>query len=142
MTGLAAAVGDKNETLDWYRLQSEAIEKSDAILAKNNFTNFPNGMKDPNGLTAESYDPEGNTLYVTPNYLKYEHIKLSPKSQAKMNHLKLGEYGLILPEKLKADTKKSMINGLLILRIKRLKFLRLLLMFRMKKNVSLITILE
>ncbi|MGL5899895.1 MAG: DUF1430 domain-containing protein [Lactobacillaceae bacterium] len=102
MTSGATSIYDKNEPANWYNLQKDVIENYDAILVKNNFSVRDN----IDGLREKPYGPEGNTFFVTPNYLKYENIKLDAKSRDKLNHLKLGEYGLILPQKLKAKTKK------------------------------------
>ena len=106
MTNGATSAYDKNEPANWYNLQKDAFENYDAIIVKNNFGLFSNNNESLDGLTIDSYEPQGNTLFVTPNYLKYENIKLDAKSHNKINHLKLGEYGLILPQKLKAKTKK------------------------------------
>lgn len=57
-------------------------------------------------MSIDSYDPDGNTLYVTPNYLKRENIRLDDQTQEKMNNLQAGEFGLILPQKLKAEEEK------------------------------------
>lgn len=102
MTSGATSIYDKNEPANWYDLQKDAFENYDAIIVKNNFSNTDN----IDDSTEKPYRPDGNTLFVTPNYLKYENIKLDAKSRDKLNHLKLGEYGLILPQKLKAKTKK------------------------------------
>ena len=102
MTNGATSTYDKNEPANWYNLQKDAFENYDAIIVKNNFSNTDN----IDDSTEKPYRPDGNTLFVTPNYLKYENIKLDAKIRDKLNHLKLGEYGLILPQKLKAKTKK------------------------------------
>lgn len=91
---------------DWYRFQHEEIGQHDAIVVKSNIIGtYGNKVDTQNGFLKNN-DPNGNTLYVTPNYLKREQIEVGAKNQAKLTHLKLGEFGLILPRKLKPDLKR------------------------------------
>ncbi|BDR55607.1 DUF1430 domain-containing protein [Xylocopilactobacillus apis] len=110
MTGLASGSHEQktmeNDVEKWYQLLDDAINNHDAIVVENNFQIYVGHFEHPRGITIDSYDPEGNTLYVTPNYLKFANIKLDSQTQNKINHLKLGEFGLVLPEKLKSDTRK------------------------------------
>ncbi|MFS1663372.1 DUF1430 domain-containing protein [Streptococcus sp. zg-JUN1979] len=53
------------------------------------------------------YSPEGNTLYVSASYLEKEAISVSSAFLDKMKALSLGEFGLIIPDKL-SDRKDEL----------------------------------
>ena len=101
-TGSKVLKINEEDALHWYQFQSDAINNHEAIVVKNNFQNFT-ATDSFEGITLNSYHPEGNVIYVTPNYLKLEGIEVDKKMLAKMNSLQLGEFGFILPEKLKED---------------------------------------
>ena len=54
----------------------------------------------------QDYSPQGNVLFVTPNYLQKQGIKLDSAIREKINNLQQGEFALLLPESLKAEQKK------------------------------------
>ncbi|RRD94230.1 bacteriocin-associated integral membrane family protein [Clostridiales bacterium COT073_COT-073] len=85
----------------WYAFIKEEVEENQALLVKHNLINII-GATDKEKLT--DYFPGGNTIYVTPNYLEYQKIRISPETRERLNHLKEGEFGLLLPEKLKEQT--------------------------------------
>ena len=53
------------------------------------------------GVKITDYVPNGNTIYVSPNYLEKQNVGVSDEFLAQMKKLKRGEFGLIIPEKLK-----------------------------------------
>ncbi|BDR59279.1 bacteriocin-associated integral membrane family protein [Xylocopilactobacillus apicola] len=105
----AGGYDDKSNEVDatnWYQLANEAIYQQNAIMVHHNFTNYSSMNTEEAKKASEHYDPEGNTLIVTPNYLTEQQVKLDSKMQDKMLHLEPGEFGLILPEKLKSEQLK------------------------------------
>lgn len=59
-----------------------------------------------NGVKITDYVPNGNTIYVSPNYLEKQNVGVSDEFLAQMKKLKRGEFGLIIPEKLKNSRKE------------------------------------
>lgn len=90
--------------IDWEAFVKEAITEQDGLLVEHNLTNFVLSNTDRDSTKLEEYVPLGNTLYVTPNYFDEQKIELDSHIKEKLNNLKQGEFGLILPEKLKKDT--------------------------------------
>lgn len=63
-------------------------------------------MTDPSTgkeFSITDYDPLARTLYVTPNYLEIQGVPVSHEVKDHLNHLQAGEFGLLLPEKLKGQ---------------------------------------
>lgn len=88
----------------WYFFAKEAVEKENALYVEHNLRNFI--MEEiSDGVRLEDYKPNGNTIYVTPNYLEYQGIYLDENLKNKLKNLKKGQYGLLLPEKLKKDSE-------------------------------------
>lgn len=88
-----------------YNLVKDAIENYDALLCQNNLDRYLE-QKKVDGITAEDYLPEGNTIYVTPNYLSKQNVEISSKLKKRLQNLKPGEFGLLLPRKLKSQEAK------------------------------------
>ena len=89
----------------WSKLIESGIEKGGLLvhhqLAAFNSKGFMNDPRTGRELSITDYDPLANTLYVTPNYLDIQRISVSPEEKERLNHLQAGEFGLLLPEKLK-----------------------------------------
>ncbi|BDR59153.1 bacteriocin-associated integral membrane family protein [Xylocopilactobacillus apicola] len=88
-----------------YNLVKDSIENHDALLCQNNLDRYL-GQKELDGVKATDYLPEGNTIYVTPNYLSEQNVEISSKLKKRLQNLKPGEFGLLLPEKLKTQESK------------------------------------
>ncbi|MBF0781026.1 MULTISPECIES: DUF1430 domain-containing protein [unclassified Granulicatella] len=91
----------------WQELVHEAVEQKQALLVQHNV--ILHAIKEElgnqsTGLT--EYNPEGNTIIVTPNYLENQHIEVTATIKEKAEKLQVGEYLLLLPETLKTDTEK------------------------------------
>ena len=91
----------------WSKLIESGIEKGGLLvhhqLAAFNSKGFMNDPRTGRELSITDYDPLANTLYVTPNYLDIQKILVSPEEKERLNHLQAGEFGLLLPEKLKGQ---------------------------------------
>lgn len=90
----------------WLDVLDDAIKNHNALFVKHNLINFI-GPPDPNTahLTIDDYDPNANTLYVTPNYFDELSIPLDQATKEKINHLQPGQFGLLLPESLQNSTE-------------------------------------
>ena len=89
----------------WSKLIESGIENG-GLLAYHHLVFFsPKGvMTDPSTgkeFSITDYDPLARTLYVTPNYLEIQGVPVSREEKDHLNHLQAGEFGLLLPEKLK-----------------------------------------
>jgi bacteriocin-associated integral membrane protein len=94
----------------WSKLIESGIENG-GLLAYHQLVFFsPKGvMTDPSTgkeFSITDYDPLANSLYVTPNYLDIQRISVSPEEKERLNHLQAGEFGLLLPEKLKGQEEE------------------------------------
>ena len=94
----------------WSKLIESGIENG-GLLAYHHLVLFsPKGvMTDPSTgkeFSITDYDPLANSLYVTPNYLDIQRISVSPEEKERLNHLQAGEFGLLLPEKLKGQEEE------------------------------------
>ena len=94
----------------WSKLIESGIEKGGLLVYhqlvffdSKGFMNDPRTGRD---LSITDYDPLANTLYVTPNYLDIQRISVSPEEKERLNHLQAGEFGLLLPEKLKGQEEE------------------------------------
>lgn len=94
----------------WSKLIESGIEKGGLLvhhqLAAFNSKGFMNDPRTGRELSIIDYDPLANTLYVTPNYLDIQRILVSPEEKERLNHLQAGEFGLLLPEKLKGQEEE------------------------------------
>lgn len=89
----------------WSKLIESGIENG-GLLAYHHLTFFSSKgvMTDPSTgkeFSITDYDPLANTLYVTPNYLEIQGVQVSSEVKDHLSHLQAGEFGLLLPEKLK-----------------------------------------
>lgn len=94
----------------WSKLIESGIENG-GLLTYHHLVFFsPKGvMTDPSTgkeFSITDYDPLANSLYVTPNYLDIQRISVSPEEKERLNHLQAGEFGLLLPEKLKGQEEE------------------------------------
>ena len=90
----------------WSKLIESGIENG-GLLAYHHLASFSSKgvMTDPSTgkeFSITDYDPLARTLYVTPNYLDIQNVPVSPEGKDHLNHLQAGEFGLLLPEKLKS----------------------------------------
>ena len=94
----------------WSKLIESGIEKGGLLvhhqLAAFNSKGFMNDPRTGRELSITDYDPLANTLYVTPNYLDIQRILVSLEEKERLNHLQAGEFGLLLPEKLKGQEEE------------------------------------
>lgn len=94
----------------WSKLIESGIEKGGLLvhhqLASFDSKGFMNDPRTGRDLSITDYDPLANTLYVTPNYLDIQRISVSPEEKEHLNHLQAGEFGLLLPEKLKGQEEE------------------------------------
>ena len=94
----------------WSKLIESGIENG-GLLAYHHLVFFSSKgvMTDPSTgkeFSITDYDPLANSLYVTPNYLDIQRISVSPEEKERLNHLQAGEFGLLLPEKLKGQEEE------------------------------------
>ena len=89
----------------WSKLIESGIENG-GLLAYHNLVSFSSkgvmtDLSTGKEFSITDYDPLAQTLYVTPNYLEIQGVPVSPEEKNHLNHLQAGEFGLLLPEKLK-----------------------------------------
>ena len=94
----------------WSKLIESGIEEGGLLayhhLATFNSKGFMNDPKTGKELSITDYDPLANTLYATPNYLDIQKVAVSTEEKEHLNHLQAGEFGLLLPEKLKGQEEE------------------------------------
>ena len=94
----------------WSKLIESGIENGGLLvyhqLASFNSKGFRKNSRTGKELSITDYDPLANTLYVTPNYLDIQRISVSSEEKERLNHLQAGEFGLLLPEKLKGQEEE------------------------------------
>ncbi|WP_195216656.1 DUF1430 domain-containing protein [Streptococcus oralis] len=94
----------------WSKLIESGIEKGGLLvhhqLASFNSKGFMNDPRTGRNLSITDYDPLANTLYATPNYLDIQKVPVSTEEKERLNHLQAGEFGLLLPEKLKGQEEE------------------------------------
>lgn len=83
----------------WYDYLVDIYEGDKWILAYSNIADYFGSDIETTRAKLDQYDPDGNTIIVSNNYLEKE--KVDHKTD--FSDLKYGEFGLILPQKLKAD---------------------------------------
>ncbi len=93
----------------WYQLMDLAISEQKAFLSRHQLIDrtLQNGMaSSKNFITStewHDYNPNGNVLIVTPQYLERQNIPVDTTIEQKMNHLNVGEFVLLLPEHLRSE---------------------------------------
>lgn len=83
----------------WYEYLDDTYEDDKWLLAYSNIADYFGSDIEATRAKLDKYDPDGNTIIVSNNYLEKE--KVDHKTD--FSDLKYGEFGLILPQKLKAD---------------------------------------
>ena len=93
----------------WYQLMDLAVSEQKAFLSRHQLIDrtLPNGMASSKDLATSTewhdYNPNGNVLIVTPQYLERQNIPVDTTIEQKMNHLDVGEFVLLLPEHLRSE---------------------------------------
>ena len=93
----------------WYQLIDLAVSEKKAFLSRHQLIDrsLQNGMaSSKNFITStewHDYNPNGNVLIVTPQYLERQNIPVDTTIEQKMNHLDVGEFVLLLPEHLRSE---------------------------------------
>lgn len=93
----------------WYQLMDLAVSEQKAFLSRHQLIDrtLQNGMaSSKNFITStewHDYNPNGNVLIVTPQYLERQNIPVDTTIEKKMNHLDVGEFVLLLPEHLRSE---------------------------------------
>ncbi|MTV63886.1 bacteriocin-associated protein, partial [Streptococcus pneumoniae] len=88
----------------WYQLMDLAVSEQKAFLSRHQLIDrtLQNGMASSKNLITSTewhdYNPNGNVLIVTPQYLERQNIPVDTTIEQKMNHLDVGEFVLLLPE--------------------------------------------
>ena len=93
----------------WYQLMDLAVSEQKAFLSRHQLIDrtLQNGMaSSKNFITStewHDYNPNGNVLIVTPQYLERQNIPVDTTIEQKMSHLDVGEFVLLLPEHLRSE---------------------------------------
>lgn len=93
----------------WYQLMDLAVSEQKAFLSRHQLIDrtLQNGIaSSKNFITStewHDYNPNGNVLIVTPQYLERQNIPVDTTIEQKMNHLNVGEFVLLLPEHLRSE---------------------------------------
>ena len=93
----------------WYQLMDLAVSEQKAFLSRHQLIDrtLQNGMASSKDLATSTewhdYNPNGNVLIVTPQYLERQNIPVDTTIEQKMNHLDVGEFVLLLPEHLRSE---------------------------------------
>ncbi|WP_084590071.1 DUF1430 domain-containing protein [Streptococcus pneumoniae] len=93
----------------WYQLMDLAVSEQKAFLSRHQLIDrtLQNGMASSKNLITSTewhdYNPNGNVLIVTPQYLERQNIPVDTTIAEKMNHLNVGEFVLLLPEHLRSE---------------------------------------
>ncbi|CAG5885069.1 bacteriocin-associated integral membrane protein [Streptococcus pneumoniae] len=93
----------------WYQLMDLAVSEQKAFLSRHQVIDrtLQNGMASSKNLITSTewhdYNPNGNVLIVTPQYLERQNIPVDTTIEQKMNHLNVGEFVLLLPEHLRSE---------------------------------------
>lgn len=88
----------------WYPFIREETKQQDALLVNHNLLNYVSSDVDLQGNRLTDYVPLGNTLFVTPNYLTQQHISVDQTLLSQIENLKQGQFGLLIPDKLKQNS--------------------------------------
>ncbi|HIH3926537.1 TPA: DUF1430 domain-containing protein [Streptococcus pneumoniae] len=93
----------------WYQLMDLAVSEQKAFLSRHQLIDrtLQNSMASSKNLITSTewhdYNPNGNVLIVTPQYLERQNIPVDTTIEQKMNHLNVGEFVLLLPEHLRSE---------------------------------------
>ncbi|HEV9450178.1 TPA: bacteriocin-associated integral membrane family protein [Streptococcus pneumoniae] len=93
----------------WYQLMDLAVSEQKAFLSRHQLIDrtLQNGMASSKNLITSTewhdYNPNGNVLIVTPQYLERQNIPVDTTIEQKMNHLDVGEFVLLLPKHLRSE---------------------------------------
>ncbi len=93
----------------WYQLMDLAVSEQKAFLSRHQLIDrtLQNGMASSKNLITSTewhdYNPNGNVLIVTPQYLERQNIPVDTTIEQKMNHLDVREFVLLLPEHLRSE---------------------------------------
>ncbi|CAG5835741.1 bacteriocin-associated integral membrane protein [Streptococcus pneumoniae] len=93
----------------WYQLMDLAVSEQKAFLSRHQLIDrtLQNGMASSKNLITSTewhdYNPNGNVLIVTLQYLERQNIPVDTTIEQKMNHLNVGEFVLLLPEHLRSE---------------------------------------
>ncbi|VQO50581.1 bacteriocin-associated integral membrane protein [Streptococcus pneumoniae] len=93
----------------WYQLMDLAVSEQKAFLSRHQLIDrtLQNGMASSKNLITSTewhdYNPNGNVLIVTPQYLERQNIPVDTTIEQKMNHLDVGKFVLLLPEHLRSE---------------------------------------
>lgn len=93
----------------WYQLMDLAVSEQKAFLSRHQLIDrtLQNGMASSKNLITSTewhdYNPNGNVLIVTPQYLEHQNIPVDTTIEQKLNHLNVGEFVLLLPEHLRSE---------------------------------------
>ncbi|CKB49464.1 bacteriocin-associated integral membrane protein [Streptococcus pneumoniae] len=93
----------------WYQLMDLVVSEQKAFLSRHQLIDrtLQNGMASSKNLITSTewhdYNPNGNVLIVTPQYLERQNIPVDTTIEQKMNHLDVGEFVLLLPEHLRSE---------------------------------------
>ncbi|HGR0342839.1 TPA: DUF1430 domain-containing protein [Streptococcus pneumoniae] len=93
----------------WYQLMDLAVSEQKAFLSRHQLIDrtLQNGMASSKNLITSTewhdYNPNGNVLIVTPQYLERQNIPVDTTIEQKMNHLDVEEFVLLLPEHLRSE---------------------------------------
>ena len=82
-----------------YDYLADTYENDKWILAYSNIADYFGSDIETTRAKLDKYNPDGNTIIVSNTYLEKEQVD----HKTDFSDLKYGEFGLILPEKLKAD---------------------------------------
>ena len=99
----------QRKLITWYQLMDLAVSEQKAFLSRHQLIDrtLQNGMaSSKNFITStewHDYNPNGNVLIVTPQYLERQNIPVDTTIEQKMNHLDVGEFVLLLPEHLRSE---------------------------------------
>ena len=96
---------EEKQNKSWYDFANRTLKDDKGLFVKTNLRQFL-VSNIANGVKITDYVPNGNTIYVSPNYLEKQNVGVSDEFLAQMKKLKRGEFGLIIPEKLKNSRKE------------------------------------
>ncbi|HEM5941937.1 TPA: bacteriocin-associated integral membrane family protein [Streptococcus suis] len=93
----------------WFQLVHQTVSEGSGFMVYHQLIEkvMQNGMDSSENLSSSpvwrNYEPNGNVLFVTPNYLKHQQIRVAPEIEEKINRLETGEFILLLPEFLRSE---------------------------------------